>query len=105
MTAKTEIVKYRKVVAKNKEQYQLVLSVSPFYAEGGGQVGDSGELISEETGEKIYITDTKRKMEFSFILPISCHWICKGLLSRRLTAPKDWIRRIIILQPTYCMLH
>lgn len=61
LTAKTEIVKYRKVVAKNKEQYQLVLSVSPFYAEGGGQVGDSGELVSEETGEKIYITDTKKE--------------------------------------------
>ncbi len=61
LTATTEIVKYRKVVIKNKEQYQLVLSVSPFYAEGGGQVGDSGELVSEETGEKIYITDTKKE--------------------------------------------
>ena len=61
LTAKTEIVKYRKVVSKNKEQFQLVLSVSPFYAEGGGQVGDSGELVSEETGEKIYITDTKKE--------------------------------------------
>jgi alanyl-tRNA synthetase (EC 6.1.1.7) len=61
LTAKTEVVKYRKVVAKNKEQFQLVLSVSPFYAEGGGQVGDSGELVSEETGEKIYITDTKKE--------------------------------------------
>lgn len=61
LTAKTEITKYRKVVAKNKEQYQLVLSVSPFYAEGGGQVGDAGELVSEETGEKIYITDTKKE--------------------------------------------
>lgn len=61
LTATTEIVKYRKVVSKNKEQYQLVLSVSPFYAEGGGQVGDSGELVSEETGEKIYITDTKKE--------------------------------------------
>ena len=61
LTAVTEVVKYRKVVAKNKEQYQLVLSVSPFYAEGGGQVGDSGELISESTGEKIYITDTKKE--------------------------------------------
>jgi alanyl-tRNA synthetase len=61
LTAKTEVVKYRKVVSKNKEQFQLVLSVSPFYAEGGGQVGDSGELVSEETGEKIYITDTKKE--------------------------------------------
>jgi alanyl-tRNA synthetase len=61
LTAVTEVIKYRKVVAKNKEQFQLVLSVSPFYAEGGGQVGDSGELVSEETGEKIYITDTKKE--------------------------------------------
>ncbi|WP_104385581.1 alanine--tRNA ligase [Sphingobacterium sp. HMA12] len=75
LTAKTEVVKYRKVVAKNKEQYQLVLSVSPFYAEGGGQVGDSGELISEETGEKIYITDTKKEngifVHFTNKLPLN----------------------------------
>ena len=60
LTATTEIVKYRKVSAKGKEQYQLVLSVTPFYAEGGGQVGDSGVLVSE-SGEKIYITDTKKE--------------------------------------------
>ncbi|MCA5004458.1 alanine--tRNA ligase [Sphingobacterium bovistauri] len=60
LTATTEIVKYRKVSAKGKDQYQLVLSVTPFYAEGGGQVGDTGILISE-SGEKIYITDTKKE--------------------------------------------
>lgn len=60
LTATTEIVKYRKVSAKGKEQYQLVLSVTPFYAEGGGQVGDSGVLVSE-SGEKIYIKDTKKE--------------------------------------------
>ncbi|NGM74072.1 alanine--tRNA ligase [Sphingobacterium sp. SGL-16] len=60
LTAKTEIVKYRKVSAKGKDQYQLVLSVTPFYAEGGGQVGDTGVLVSE-SGEKVYVTDTKKE--------------------------------------------
>ena len=60
LTATTEIVKYRKVSAKGKDQYQLVLSVTPFYAEGGGQVGDTGVLVSE-SGEKVFITDTKKE--------------------------------------------
>ncbi|EEI91758.1 putative alanine--tRNA ligase, partial [Sphingobacterium spiritivorum ATCC 33300] len=74
LKATTEIVKYRKVTAKGKEQYQLVLSVTPFYAEGGGQVGDSGVLLSESTGEKIYITDTKKEngliVHFTNTLPV-----------------------------------
>ena len=60
LTANTEIVKYRKVSAKGKDQYQVVLSVTPFYAEGGGQVGDTGVLISA-SGEKVIITDTKKE--------------------------------------------
>jgi len=54
----TKIVKYRKAKAKGKESYQLVLEVTPFYAESGGQVGDTGELIINN--EKILITDTKK---------------------------------------------
>lgn len=55
----TQIVRYRKVKAKNKEQFQVVLTKTPFYAESGGQVGDSGTL--ENINEKIYITDTKKE--------------------------------------------
>jgi len=55
----TEILRYRKVKQKNQEYYQLVLSKTPFYAEMGGQVGDSGTL-SWENG-KIEILDTKKE--------------------------------------------
>ncbi|PRD57281.1 alanine--tRNA ligase [Sphingobacterium gobiense] len=60
LEATTQILKYRKVTIKGKQQYQLILSVTPFYAEGGGQVGDTGLLISEAQ-EKIYVTDTKKE--------------------------------------------
>lgn len=60
LEADTEILKYRKVTAKGKQQYQLLLSVTPFYAEGGGQVGDTGVLLSE-ANEKVYISNTKKE--------------------------------------------
>lgn len=55
-----QILRYRQIKQKNKEFYQLVLDQTPFYAEMGGQVGDSGWLISS-TGEKTDIVDTKRE--------------------------------------------
>lgn len=55
----TEIIRYRKVKQKNQEYYQLVLSNTPFYAEMGGQVGDSGVLVSED--ETLEILDTKKE--------------------------------------------
>ncbi|MGN6394033.1 MAG: alanine--tRNA ligase [Mucilaginibacter sp.] len=54
------VVKYRKVKAKGKEQYQIVLDRTPFYAESGGQVGDRGELVFPD-GEIVYVTDTKKE--------------------------------------------
>ena len=52
-----KLLKYRKVKSKNKESVQLVFDKSPFYAESGGQVGDSG-WIEYAGGEKIEILNT-----------------------------------------------
>lgn len=53
------IIKYRKVKAKGKEQFQLVFDQTPFYPEGGGQVGDTGFISN--VNEKVFITDTKKE--------------------------------------------
>ena len=59
LLVETLVVKYRKIKTKGKEQYQLVLETTPFYAESGGQVGDKGVLQFGE--EKIAVTDTKKE--------------------------------------------
>jgi len=53
------IVKYRQVTQKQKQFYQLVFNLTPFYPQGGGQVGDSGWMQSQN--EKIHIFDTKKE--------------------------------------------
>jgi alanyl-tRNA synthetase len=59
LEADVYITKYRKVKQKNKEFYQFAFNITPFYAEGGGQVGDKGWIESEE--EKLVIFDTKKE--------------------------------------------
>ncbi|MEI6522939.1 MAG: alanine--tRNA ligase [Bacteroidota bacterium] len=59
LSSNCTIVKYRKVSAKGKTHYQIVLDKTPFYAESGGQVGDSGWLSN--VNEKINVLDTKKE--------------------------------------------
>ncbi|MCW3072698.1 MAG: alanyl-tRNA synthetase [Bacteroidetes bacterium] len=59
LESEVKIIQYRKVKAKGKEQFQLVLDKTPFYAESGGQVGDTGVL--ESANETIKISDTKKE--------------------------------------------
>lgn len=59
--ANTQILKYQKVENKTGLQYKVVLESTPFYAESGGQVGDTGSLRSEKTGLSVAIVDTKKE--------------------------------------------
>ena len=58
-TASVQIIKYRKVSQKGKTFFQLVLDQTPFYPEGGGQIGDSGSL--HNSSDNIRIFDTKKE--------------------------------------------
>ena len=86
----TRVVRFRKVKAKNKELYNIVLSKTPFYAESGGQVGDSGVL--ENVNEMIPIFDTKKEngviIHFSDRLPEK--------LEATFTAKIDKKKRILV---------
>jgi len=85
----TRLARYRKVKAKGKEQYQLVLETTPFYAESGGQVGDTGVLLFGE--EEVYITDTRKEndliIHFADRLPDNP--------GHAVVAKVDWERRML----------
>ena len=61
LTTETRILRYRQVKQKKGEFFQVVLEQSPFYAEMGGQTGDTGTLRDLATGETVEIFDTKRE--------------------------------------------
>ncbi len=64
LETETKILRYRKLTDKKKISYQLVLERTPFYAESGGQVGDTGFLevpIDTDKLAKVHIIDTKKE--------------------------------------------
>lgn len=71
LNSQVKICRYREVEQKGKKLYQLIFNLTPFYPEGGGQVGDTGYI--EANGEKISIIDTKKEnqliVHFSKELP------------------------------------
>jgi alanyl-tRNA synthetase len=87
LSSEVKIVRYRKIRQKNKDLFQLVFDQTPFYAESGGQVGDTGFI--ESANEKIAIIDTKKEndliIHLSEVLPAS--------LTSIFTAEVDRVKR------------
>jgi alanyl-tRNA synthetase len=73
LESESHVLKYRKTKSKGKEIYQIVLDTTPFYAESGGQVGDTGLLVFDE--EEIPVINTKKENElilhFTERLPVN----------------------------------
>ncbi len=90
LETRTKILRYRKVKGKGKELYQLVLDQTPFYAESGGQVGDSGVL--ELSGKSVRIIDTKKENDLFIHIAESI----PGDLTGEWTARVDVERRRMI---------
>jgi alanyl-tRNA synthetase len=67
LEATAQIIKYRKIKGKKKDRFQLVLTETPFYAESGGQVGDTGTLSNDE--ERITVLDTTKEND------LIVHWV------------------------------
>ena len=62
-SAQIRIARLREVQNKNKSIVQAVFTQTPFYPEGGGQVGDQGYIQGVEDGEKLEVVDTKKENE------------------------------------------
>lgn len=59
------LVKYKQEKVKDKIRYQLVFNQTPFYAESGGQVGDTGTITGSADGQIVEITDTRKENELT----------------------------------------
>ncbi len=88
-----KITRYRRVTSKKEgEMYQLVFNMTPFYPEGGGQIGDKG-FLEVDNAEVIYIVDTKKEnnliVHYAKSLPTNVTDQFKAVVSskaRKLTA-------------------
>lgn len=82
----TQVVKYRDVTQKGKKQYQIVLAKTPFYAESGGQVGDTGTL--QFGSQVILVKDTKKEndliVHFTDKLPDEIDQPCRAVIDSEL---------------------
>ena len=87
LEATVKLTRYRKIVSKKDgKMYQLVFDKTPFYPEGGGQVGDKGYL-EDIHGDVVYILDTKKEsnviIHFSKNLPKHLDETLKAVVDKK----------------------
>ncbi|WP_415372839.1 alanine--tRNA ligase [Patiriisocius sp. Uisw_047] len=87
LSANVKLTRYRKVTSKKDgEMFQLVFSLTPFYPEGGGQVGDKG-YVESPNGDVIYILDTKKEnnviIHFAKNLPKDVSGLFKAVVDEK----------------------
>ena len=66
LETEVKITRYRKIISNDVEQYQLVFNITPFYPEGGGQVGDTGLVKSQNDSVKVVDTKKENKLIVHF---------------------------------------
>lgn len=77
LSKETQVIQYRKLHAKNGDSFHIVLAETPFYAESGGQIGDTGTLFFDD--EQVTVLDTKKENN------LTIHYIDK--LPQKLDVP------------------
>lgn len=75
LDVETELLRYREIEQNKVKTIQAVISRNPFYAEGGGQIGDRGVLVGTEDGEEIKVVDTikENNLPISVLEKIPCN--------------------------------
>ena len=81
------LLKSRTVVEKKKEMLQLVFDVTPFYGEMGGEVGDTGTIVSA-SGEEIRILDTVKENELTIHIAEKLPQDCEGAFTLKVDAAR-----------------
>ena len=87
VTYGARLMKARTVVQKNKEMIQLVFDRTPFYGEMGGEVGDTGSIMSEN-GEKVAILNTVKENDLTIHIAEKLPTDCSGLFTLIVNAPR-----------------
>ena len=94
--ADAKVVKYRKVTTKNGEEYHVVLDKTPFYAEMGGQVGDTGHLSINNGQLSVQIVDCKKENDLFIHVTKDEEFVEKMQQTVQITAHIDRHRRQLI---------
>ena len=97
LSCETEVLRYRRVEQKSKAFFQVVISKNPFYAEMGGEVGDTGCLCMGN--ERFKVLDTKRENGLPVLIMNEVPFVTGGVagVSGKLYAEVDAERRAAIM--------